>query len=63
VIELLIFTAVTVGLIWFSYSAGKNKEKKEIQEEVIDAIESARKARLKLNDPDVVNRLLNTFRK
>lgn len=52
--EYIVVIAAILYSLFFSYSAGKKVEKSKQQEELIEVITNAKKARAKLSDADYV---------
>ena len=61
--EIILIITGILALLYFSYSAGKDSEKVDTQEDYIDAIKSAKEARNKLARPEYVEWLRKQRRK
>lgn len=57
-IELIVILAMFSGLLWFTYNAGSKSETADNNEEVLDAIDKATKARDSIKSADDARRLL-----
>ena len=51
-IEILLILSSVLALVYFSYTAGKNKEKTKGQEDYIDAVQKAKDAISKPSSPE-----------